>query len=372
MAGSLDGIRVLDLSRLLPGPFLTMVLADMGADVIKIEAPGAGDYMRHMPPLKGGLSGGFIAVNRNKRSVVLDLKRDESRETFLKLCETADVVVESFRPGVIDRLGIGYDQLAARNPKIVLCSISGYGQSGPYRLRAGHDLNYCSLAGMIALGGERDGAPAIPGVQNADLAGGALWAAVAILGALVSRDKTGKGEHLDISMTEGSLALLAPHFGFMDSGGPVPTRGKAALFGGLACYSIYRTKDDKYLSVGALEPKFWMAFNAAIGRNAEPSEVIAPPPRQDEIRAEVQAILLQKDRDEWVSLLADVDACCEPVLELDEVQQHPQHRERGVFFELELESGEKALQVRLPVGTMTARRPPKHGEHTDDIVGKLS
>src|SRR6476469_1302083 len=209
LAEALKGILVLDLSRLLPGPFLTMVLADMGADVVKVEDPRVGDYLRAMPPAKGGLAGRFLAVNRGKRSLALDLKAAAGRDAFLKMVERADVVVESFRPGVMDKLGLGHAALAARNPKIVVCSISGFGHTGPYIERAGHDLNYIALGGVLAMTGPAAGAPQMPGVQIADLAGGALWGATAILGALVGRQRTGKGAHIDVSMCEGSLALLA-------------------------------------------------------------------------------------------------------------------------------------------------------------------
>ncbi|HWU90746.1 MAG TPA: CaiB/BaiF CoA-transferase family protein, partial [Kofleriaceae bacterium] len=209
LAGALRGVRVLDLSRLLPGPFLTMVLADLGADVVKVEDPRVGDYLRAFPPAKGGLSGRYLAVNRGKRSLALDLKAPAGRDAFLRLAERADVVVETFRPGVLDKLGVGYARLAERNPKVVVCSISGFGQTGPYAHRAGHDLDYIGLAGVLAMGGPAAGAPVMPGVQIADLAGGSLWGATAILAALFGRERTGRGAHLDISMTEGALALLA-------------------------------------------------------------------------------------------------------------------------------------------------------------------
>ncbi len=364
---SLDGIRVLDLSRLLPGPFLTMVLADMGADVIKIEAPKVGDYLRQIPPAKGGMSGRYLAVNRDKRSLVLDLKTELGRNALLRMVESADVVIESFRPGVMDRLGLGYAALKARNDKIILCSISGYGQSGPYVERAGHDLNYIALAGVLAMGGERDGKPVMPGAQIADLAGGALWGATAVLGALVGRERSG-GRHLDISMTEGALALLAAELGNLDCGVATPTRAKESLNGGLACYSVYRTQDDKYLSVGALEPKFWMAFNTAIGRKCDMAEVIAPPEKQEAIRAEIAGILASKTRDEWSEVLAKFDCCTEPVLEIDELQSHPLHASRNVFFTVPCEGGE-VLQVRTPVGQASAKRlAPTLGQHSEEVL----
>ncbi|WP_428267021.1 CaiB/BaiF CoA transferase family protein [Haliangium sp.] len=375
LAHALAGIKVLDLSRLLPGPFLTMILADMGADVVKVEAPGVGDYMRVMTPARGGMSGRFLAVNRNKRSLVLDLKADAGRDAFLRMVERADVVVESFRPGVIDRLGLGYERLRERNPMVVLCSVSGYGQSGSYRDRAGHDLNYVGLAGGLAMGGERGGAPAQPGVQIADLAGGALWGATGILGALLGRARTGEGAHLDISMTEGALALLAAEIGNLGCGPtPTPSRGNQSLNGGLACYRVYQAGDGKYLSVGALEPKFWMALNQALGRKGHMGELVASLEQQDAIAAELAAIFRTRSRDEWVEHLVAHDCCCEPVLELDEVLEHPLHRERGVFFALDGDDddGDGGVpQVRTPLGLPAGRRrPPALGEHGREVLAE--
>lgn len=372
MESVLAGIRVLDLSRLLPGPYLTMVLSDMGADVVKVEAPRIGDYMRAMPPTKGGLSGRFLAVNRNKRSLTLDLKKPDGKDAFLRMVERADVVVESFRPGVMDRLGLGYQALQARNPGVVMCSISGYGQNGPYRARAGHDLNYLGLGGVLAMGGERAGKPGMPGVQIADLAGGALWSCTGILGALLGRARTGKGQHLDISMTEGAMALLAAEFGNLDRGvTESPSRGNQALNGGLACYRVYQTKDGRYVSVGALEPKFWMALNSAIDRHGNMGEVIAPPPRQEQIAAELAEIFARKTRDEWAELLADHDCCCEPVYEMDEIPNHPLHKARDMFFDMEDEDIGSIQQMRTPVGAPRARvRAPRLGEHSKQVLAE--
>lgn len=368
---ALEGINVLDLSRLLPGPFLTMILADMGADVVKVEAPGIGDYLRPMHPAKHGMSGRFLALNRNKRSLVLDLKSEDGRDALLRMAERADVIVESFRPGVMDRLGIGYQALRARNPRLVLCSISGFGQSGPYRDRAGHDLNYAGLAGVLAMGGARGGAPAVPGVQIADLAGGALWSATGILGALLGRERSGEGAHLDISMTEGALALLATEVGNLDCDPEVPpSRGNQSLNGGLACYRIYETGDGKHLAVGALEPKFWLAFNRALGREAHVGELAAAPEQQERIAAEIAAILRTRGRDEWVAALAAHDCCCEPVLELDEVVQHPLHQARGVFFSIDDGAG-PVLQVRTPLGAPERRRlAPGLGQHSREVLAE--
>jgi crotonobetainyl-CoA:carnitine CoA-transferase CaiB-like acyl-CoA transferase len=369
LAEALRGIRVLDLSRLLPGPFLTMVLADMGADVVKVEDPKLGDYLRAFPPGKGGMSGRFLAINRGKRSLALDLKAAPARDAFLQMVEKADVVVESFRPGVMDKLGIGYAALAARNPKIVVCSISGFGQTGPYVERAGHDINYIALAGVLAMTGPKGGAPQLPGVQIADLAGGALWSATAILGALVGRERTGKGAHLDISMTEGSLALLAAEFGNQFCGAK-PTRGSEVLNGAAACYAVYRTADDRYLSVGALEPKFWIALNQAVGRAPNVAEIVGDAALQDKTRGELAAIFATKTAAEWTTFFAERDCLVELVLEPHEVIDHPLHRAREVFFEIDGGEGVGPIQqVRTPVGTPAhATPPPRLGQHSHEVL----
>ena len=364
LAQSLHGVRVLDLSRLLPGPFLTMVLADLGADVVKVEEPRMGDYMRDFPPRGEGMSGRYLTVNRNKRSVAVDLKDDAQREKFLRMAAQTDVVVESFRPGVMDRLGVGYEALRERNRGIILCSISGYGQTGPYRDRAGHDINYLAMAGVLAMSGPSpDAPPAMAGVQIADMAGGAMWGAMGILAALIERGRTGEGTHLDISMTEGALALLASEFGIIDAEPAVPTRGTGLLNGGAARYGVYRTSDGRYLSVGALEPQFLKRLAAAAGL-----ELSRGPDSDADLRDQLTRVIASKTRDEWENILADYDCCCEPVLELDEVAAHPLHRERGLFFEIGDSGAPGSLQVRTPLGMPDGRRPgPALGEHNDEV-----
>ena len=374
LAHSLDGVRVLDLSRLLPGPFLTMVLADLGADVVKVEEPRAGDYMRDFPPRGKGMSGRYLTVNRNKRSVTMDLKDDRERERFLRMAARADVVVESFRPGVMERLGVGYEALRGRNAGIILCSISGYGQTGPYRGRAGHDINYLALAGVLAMSGAvPDGPPGMAGVQIADMAGGAMWGALGILAALIERDRTGAGTHLDISMTEGALALLASEFGILGAEPEVPTRGTGLLNGGAARYGVYRTSDGKYLSVGALEPQFLARLVEAAGLElpSGPESAAADTAGTadaDSFRRQLTRVIASKTRAEWVRVLAEYDCCCEPVLELDEVTEHPLHRQRRVFFEIGDSGLPGSRQVRTPLGMPAARRPaPALGQHNDEV-----
>jgi crotonobetainyl-CoA:carnitine CoA-transferase CaiB-like acyl-CoA transferase len=270
------------------------------------------------------------------------------------------------RPGVLDRLGVGWAQLLEANPRLILCSISGYGQNGPLRDRAGHDLNYIALAGVLGLAGPPSAPPPVPSVQLADLAGGALWSAVGILASLLSARATGRGRHLDVSMCEGSLAFLIPELGNYDASGVPPRRGAELLNGGAACYGVYRTRDERFLTVGALEPKFWTAFNQALGRKVDLSELVAGPEEQARVRREIQAILETRTRDEWETVFAGSDACVEPVLGPDELAQHPQHAARGLFFTLD-----GLTQVRTPFGHAAGHRaPPRLGEHTDAILGE--
>jgi alpha-methylacyl-CoA racemase len=368
LAFALQHIKVLDLSRLLPGPFLTMIMADMGAEVVKIEDPAIGDYLRAFTPSKNGMSGRFLAVNRGKRSLALDLKSETGRKAFLKMVDGADVVVESFRPGVMDKLGLSWHALHERNPMLIVCSISGYGQTGSYRQRAGHDLNYIALAGVLAMGGERDGKPALPGVQIADLAGGALWSATGILAALLQRTKTGQGVHLDISMTEGALALLTAELGNWDCG-VIPSRSTELLNGGAAAYQVYRTSDDRYIAVGALEPKFWMALNSALGRDGKIAELAGDAAQQAKTQSELAAVFATKTFSEWSHILAAFDCCAQPVLEPNELASHPLHAERNVFFEITAPGASPLTQVRTPLGMPAhATTPPALGQHSQEIL----
>jgi crotonobetainyl-CoA:carnitine CoA-transferase CaiB-like acyl-CoA transferase len=367
----LAGVRVLDLSRLIPGPFCTLILSDLGASIDKLEDPHVGDYLRIFPPTKGGLSGRFLALNRDKRSICLDLKRPEGRDALLRLAQNYDVVVETFRPGVLDRLGVGYAALSSVNPKIVLCSISGYGQTGPLRERAGHDINYVALGGVTGLAGPAEGPPPVAPIQLADVAGGAMWGAIGILSALLAVRATGRGRHLDVSMCEGALAFMLPDLGNLDAAPHAPPRrGAELLNGGSPAYGVYQTKDGRYLSVGALEPKFWAAFNAAIGRPVDLSEIAEGGAVAEKARREIADILRTKTRDEWEVVFAATDACVEPVLAPDEIAAHPLHRERAVFFSLPSPYGE-LTQMRTPFGRGGAvphRPPPALGEHTDEIL----
>lgn len=368
----LSGVRVLDLSRLLPGPFCTLVLADLGADVVKVEDPRGGDYLRSMPPLAGELSGFFHAVNRNKRSLTLDLKAPDGPAVLKRLARTFDVVVESFRPGVLDRLGIGHAALAAENPRVVVCSITGYGQDGPYADRAGHDINYCGIAGALALNGPPE-RPLPLGVQVADLAGGAWPAVAGILAALVRRAATGEGAHVDVSMTEGVLALLAMQLGAAAARGEPLRRGQEVLNGGAGCYGVYRTKDDGFVALGALEPKFFEAFCRAAG-----VPELAERHLDDEggaLRAELEALFLTRTRDEWAALGAVADCCLTPVLERDEPLRDPQLVSRGAFVEVKSPDGTSAFPgVAMPVRLAGVAAPlgpaPRLGADTEAVLAE--
>ncbi|BDG01563.1 CaiB/BaiF CoA transferase family protein [Anaeromyxobacter oryzae] len=368
----LEGIRVLDLSRLLPGPYATLVLADLGADVVKVEDPGGGDWIRWMPPLAGAQSGAYHALNRNKRSLALDLARPDGRAAFLRLAGRADAIVESFRPGVLDRLGLGYEALRAVNPGLVLCSITGYGQDGPYATRAGHDLDYCAVAGVLALCGPPE-APAPPGVQLADVAGGAWPAVTGMLAALVGRAATGRGAHVDVSMTEGALALLAMPLGIAAARGTPLARGRELLSGGAACYGVYETRDRRFVALGALEPKFFAAFCEAAGRPELAERQLegggAGP------RAELEAIFASRTRDEWAAFAAAHDVCLAPVLEGDEPRADPQLAARGAFVEVDTPWEGRAIPgVASPVrirGVAAPRRPaPRLGEHGAEVLAE--
>jgi crotonobetainyl-CoA:carnitine CoA-transferase CaiB-like acyl-CoA transferase len=372
MSGPLHGLKVLDLTRLLPGGFCTMLFADMGADVLKIEEPGKGDYIRWMPPMKGGMSSGHLALNRGKRSMTLNLKHDQGAEILRRLARDADVLVESFRPGVMDRLGVGYERLRQENPGLVYCAITGYGQDGPYKDRAGHDMNYLGFGGVLGIIGPRDGDPVVAGVQIADVGGGGLTAAVGILAALHDRQRTGRGRFVDISMLDGAVAWLGFHAAGYFIDGVAPTRGQMRLSGQLACYRVYRTADDKHVTVGALEPQFWAALCKALGVPELADRQMAPPDEQDEIAARVQEILLRRTRDEWVRELADLDACFGPVNDFPEAFADPQVRARGMAVEIPTDEG-PATVVGNPIKMVGERQAPLgpapgFGEHTDEAL----
>lgn len=377
MSQPLSGIRILDLSRLLPGAYASQMLADFGADVIKVEEPGSGDYGRFMPPHgAGGMSLYFLAINRNKRSITLNLKSAEGREIFLRMVSSADVLLESFRPGVLERLGLGYEQLQEVNPGLIYCAISGYGQDGPYRLRAGHDLNYAGYAGLLHYNRGPHGEPAMPATQLGDLAGGSFMAVIGILTALLGRNQTGEGRAIDVSMTEGVMALLPLFATAYLNTAEAPQPGRSALDGGLPCYNIYETSDGKHVTLAALEYKFWHTFCTHVGHlELLPFHQPAGPGEREQAMDMLRAIFKTKTRDEWIAELADIDACVGPVYSIDEALNDQQAQARGVSVagqELH-ETGETFRTLpsfpRIS-GVENEQRyaPPGLGEHTGELL----
>ncbi|GAC1513208.1 MAG: CaiB/BaiF CoA-transferase family protein [Candidatus Dormibacteraceae bacterium] len=364
----LTGIRVLDLTRLLPGPFCTMLLADMGADVVKVEDPDQGDYMRWTPPLVDGQSVLFNAVNRNKRSLSLNLKSESGRDMLLRLVERADVLVEGNRPGVMKRLGLGWDVVHAANPKLVMCSISGYGQDGPFAGRAGHDLNYMATAGGLGLNGTNGSSPVPLAVQVADIGGGGLQSAVAILGALVAVQRGAEGRWLDVSMTDGAVSWLALTLAARDAGDEVAL-GDQRLAGRFACYRVYGCRGGGFYSVGALEPKFWAALCTAVERPDLVGLQFAEGQEGEAVHREMEGVFASRTRSEWERALSGLDVCCEPVLNLDEVASHPQIAARQL-----IQSRRTGVEVRPAVQLRSDWRrldPPGLGEHTAEILSEI-
>ena len=361
--GPLAGIRVLDLTRLLPGPVATLHLADLGAEVIKIEDPQVGDYARTLGTGQGADSAYFRMINRNKLGLRLDLKKPEGVEVFKRLASTADVIVESFRPGVMDKLGVGYAVIAALNPKIAYCSISGYGQDGPYKDLAGHDINYLGYAGVLDQIGCAGGNPAVPNFQIADLLGGALTAAMGILAAVVEAQRAGTGRHIDVSMTDS--VLTHTYFTMLrlnDSGHSLP-RGSDLLSGGLPCYGAYRCADGRHMAVGALEGKFWKVC----------CEVLDHPEwvsRQWDagLRVEVAALFASRPRDDWANLFAAVDCCVTPILTPEEALKNEQIVARGMVLQ---EDGltQFAPPLKMSEFDFAVRQPaPAAGQHNAAIL----
>ncbi len=362
----------------MPGGFCSLLLADFGADVVKVEDTGMGDYVRWAPPYYGSdaeqalgtRSALYLALNRGKRSIRLDLKSDRGREALLRLAPRYDVVLESFRPGVLERLGCGYEALREVNPRIVYCAITGYGQTGPNTGRAGHDMNYLGLNGLLGLTGEPDGRPIQSAGQIADLGGGALMAAFGVMAALRERERSGEGQVVDVSMTDGSLAWLAMVAAQYLCDGRVPKRGEGQLAGGLLCYYPYEAADG-WVTCGALEPKFWRAFCKGVGR-PELIDAQFEPPGSDSWR-QVAEIFRGRTRADWLAFNDEHDAMIEPVLDLDEALDSELVRERRMVVELEQPRLGTVRQLGVPVKLSrtpgAAVRPaPALGEHTDEVL----
>ena len=377
MSLPLEGLKVLDLTRLLPGGFCSMLLADFGADVIKVEDTGLGDYVRWAPPYYEGVersagSALFLSLNRGKRSIRIDLKSAQGKDVLLRLVREADVLLESFRPGVLDRLGVGYERLREENPGLVYGAITGYGQDGPGRDRSGHDLNYLGLNGILGLSGEADGPPVPSAAQVADLGGGALMAVVGVLIALRERERSGQGQQVDCSMFDGSLSLLAMLAAEMLAGGAVPRRGELRLAGGIVCYRPYRCADG-YVTLGALEPKFWSAFCQGVGREDLAGHAFDPP--GSEAHRTVSEIFAERTREQWRAFAAEHDCCLEPVLDLDEALSGELVAAREMVVSLDQPGADQPVRL-LGLPFKLSRTPgdpvrapgPGLGEHTREVL----
>ena len=335
--GALDGITVIDLSRLLPGPYCSMILADHGARVIAIESKQF---------IADGLF--FNTINRNKEHMTLNLKTSEGKQIFFQLIEKADVVLEGFRPGVVDRLGVDYESVRKMNPKIIYCSISGYGQTGAFRDRVGHDVNYLSYAGVLNLIGEPDRPPSIPGIQIADIAGGGMNAAIGILLALFARENTGNGQYIDISMTDGMIGFLPVALYFQQLTGQDPRRADALLSHRYACYNSYETVDGRFLSIGAVENRFWKRLCDHFDV-PEYATLQYDDSRRREILDFMRSTFKKKTLDEWNTELADLEICWGRVQTFSEVLDDPLFREREMILELQGKAGEKQTAIGVPV-----------------------
>jgi alpha-methylacyl-CoA racemase len=375
----LRGMKVLDLTRLLPGGFCSLVLADFGADVIKVEDTGIGDYIRWAPPFYDGAeqtarSALFLSLNRGKRSIRIDLKTEPGKRVLLRLARDADVLLESFRPGVLDRLGVGYERLRAENPRLVYCAITGYGQDGPNRNRSGHDINYLGLNGVLDLTGEAEGPPVQAAGQIADIGGGALMGVIGVLVALRERERSGEGQLVDCSMFDGSLSWLASVAAEAFATGRAPQRGELQLGGALTCYRPYRCADG-YVTLGALEPKFWHAWCRGVDRDDLVDHAFDPP-GSDAHRA-VSEIFAAGTREQWRQFASEHDCCLEPVLGLDEALDSELVKAREMVVEVAQPGAAQPVKLlgapvklsRTPADP--ARAPgPGLGEHTDEVLAE--
>ncbi len=374
----LEGIKILDLSRLAPGPFCSMMLGDLGADVLLVEAPADGKLAGMILGQRDVDQEKIAAYNmmgRNKRSIVLNLREQEARDIFYRLAETADVVLEGFRPGVVKRLGVDYETLIARNPRLVYCSLSGFGQTGPYSGLVGHDINYISVGGALGMIGWPDTPPAIPMNLLADFAGGGMHAAYGILAALMARERTGRGQHVDIAMSDGVMYLLASLAGNVLMGGASPTRGGTALNGSVPFYNVYQCSDGGWISIGSLEPHFWVNLCKVMGR-----EDFIPhqwdSSKRTEISAHFREQFATKTRDEWFEVLKQTDICAGPVYSLEEALRDPHNLAREMVVEVDHPT--LGTVRHIGIGTKLSDTPgrvrstaPLAGQHTNDVLGQL-
>jgi len=377
MTMPLEGIRVLDLSRVIAGPFCTQLLADYGAEVIKIEDRQGGDPSRLQAPLINGTGSLFYLVNRNKKSLALDLKQEEGKEVLRRLVRESDVLIEQFRPGIMDKLGLGYESLKAENPRLIYCSLSGYGQTGPMSSAPSHDLNFQSLSGMALLNGLPGETPLVPPLTLMALAGGSLYAVAAIMMALFQRTKTGEGQYCDVAILDGSVSMIVSLLAERAGWGSLPRRGEGVLAGGFACYNIYATSDGGYVSLAAVEGKFWNDFCNEMG-HPEYAAAQWDPSQQEVIRKSIQEYFRTRTRQEWEKHFSASDICFSPLLNLDEVCQHPQVTARDMITRLEnfVSPGHDLCLTGLPIKLSATPGLVKPefaalGEHSEEIMRGL-
>ncbi|MBU1208936.1 MAG: CoA transferase [Proteobacteria bacterium] len=373
---ALKGIRILDLTVTLPGPYCTHLLADFGAEVIKIENPEGGDWFRRDKPTINGVGLRFLNLNRNKKSMALNLKSPQGKKIFFELAKTAHAVVEGFRPGVVERLGIDYSRMKEVNPQIVYCSISGYGQDGPYRLLAGHDINYLGYSGILDLGGFEDRPPSLPAVPIADYSAGGLMATVGILLALMAAQRTGRGQFVDISMLDGVIGFQHAPLAEYLSTGQTPRRGKFWLAGNIPCYSLYETKDGKAITLGPLEPHFWANLCRALGREDFVGHQWAEGEKGREVYAFLKKTFRQKTRDEWVAFFQGQDICLGPVKDMREAIEDPQVKHRKMIIDVEHAQSGPWKQIGIPIKLSetpgeVVHPAPSLGQHTEEILKEL-
>ena len=372
----LKGITVLDLTRLLPGPMCTLHLADMGANVIKIEDPVVGDYARSVPPIQKNTSKFFLSINRNKRSVALDLRKEENREVFLELARNADVVVESFRPGVVDKMGIGYEMVKKVNPSIVYCSITGYGQTGPYSHLAGHDLNFMGYAGVIKKAPRSNGVPGIPNFQLGDIVGGSFGATMSILAALLQQKLQGVGQYLDVSILDGLLSHNSVAAANKDSKELLGFDTSDMLNGMLHCYNIYPTKDDRYMVLAALEYKFWERFCTAVDREDLKGKHMAAGEEGTAVFSALEELFASKSQQEWVEYFQGTDCCVTPVLTIQEAMKNEQIVSRNMVRTSSDPVEGEITQFSFPVRFSEFefeiyRNAPLLGEDTEEVLKEI-
>lgn len=377
--GSLDDLKILDFSTLLPGPYATLMLADMGAEVLKISSASRPDIVLDYPPFIGdtGVSASQAWLGRNKKTMFLNLKTGEGKAVVKELVKEYDIVLEQFRPGVMEKLGLGYEDLKAVNPKLIYCSLTGYGQTGPLRDAAGHDINYMSRSGIISQAGRRESGPSLMNFQIADIAVGSMNSVIGILAAVNYRKNTGKGQYIDVAMMDGCVPFNSlDGAGFLVSG-KEPKREGERLNGG-CIYDFYETKDGEYLSVGSLEPQFWSRFCTAIGRE-DLIEGTVYPPNIDEVKAEIRGILKTKTRDEWVEVFSHYDACVQPVLNLKEaLLEDEQVKEREMVVDVKLSLHEDVSVKQLATAVKLSECPCEYkfagyptGYHTKEVIEQL-